>query len=365
MWPRRSVCSEVGRAAQPHALTHPARFRRSEGARAILEPVRAGERAMPWSTATAMSLGLSVLATAACGGGIDNGGGVYAPCSPDARLGGFWVQLVHQPADAPYTSVNGAIRNVVHPQDVWQQKGAAVGDCKLMVGPTLECNPGCTSPQICGGPNQCIDQPMFQSAGTVTLSGVGPASITMEPLLGYYSTAVTDPYPPFSPGAIVRLQAAGATIPAFALAASAIAPLVFDGSNLTMRGGEPLAFTWTPALPVSAARVVVKVEIGHNGGVAAIIECDVPDTGSAEIPAPLVSALIAEGAHGDPTITLTRRSISSTSDVGGCVELGVISSVKRPITVCPTPSTCIVTCWGDSVDECPAPMTCHPDLTCS
>ena len=126
-----------------------------------------------------------------------------------------------------------------------------------------------------------------------------------------FAPRCTDPYPPFAPGAAVRLQAAGATIPAFTLDSAGIEPLAFAGSDLTMTNGQAFAFTWTPPATAGGARIFVKAEIGHHGGVAAAIECDLPDTGSGEIPAALVSALIAEGVHGFPTLSLTRRTIVS------------------------------------------------------
>ena len=158
------------------------------------------------------------------------------------------------------------------------------------------------------------------------------------------------------------MRNAGATIPAFSLETSGIAPLTFAGTNLTMRNGEALPFTWTAPAGGGSSRILVEIEIGHHGGVAARVNCDLPDSGSGEIPAALVSALIAEGVHGFPTITLTRRTAASTSISVGCVDLAVAAVVQRNLSVCPTASSCIVSCTDTS--ECPTPMTCKEDFTC-
>jgi hypothetical protein len=177
-----------------------------------------------------------------------------------------------------------------------------------------------------------------------------------------YSKTFTDPYPPFSSGAAISLRNAGATIPAFSLETTGVEPLVFAGTNLTMRNGEALPFTWTAPAAGSGSRILAEIEIGHHGGVAAQINCDLPDTGSGEIPAALVSALIAEGVHGFPTITLTRRTVASTNLSVGCVDLAVAATIQRELGVCPTASSCIVSCTDNT--GCASPMTCKADYTC-
>ena len=293
-------------------------------------------------------------------------GSVEASCSLETKIGGFAVQLLERAGSVPITSIAGGIKNGVDPTRVWQMKGAAAGGCKLMVGPMLVCTTPCTSPQICAGQNQCVDEPRFQGLGTLTLTGVGPSQITIEPIQSVnYSATLTDPYPPFLPGAAVRLAASAGTIPAFALDATGIQPLTFEGTNLTMRNGEALAFTWTPPTAPAAATIFVKAEIGHHGGIAAAVECELPDTGSGAIPASLISALIAEGTAGFPTLSLTRRTITSKTVGAGCAEFAIASPVERSIGVCPTPSSCIVSCDpGDPNVVCPSGTTCQANWTC-
>ena len=305
------------------------------------------------------------------GGGAGTGspggssGNLDAPCSLDTRFGGFAVQIVEMEGNAPFTQMNGGVRNGVVPLDVWQQKGAEAGACKLMVGPSLVCTTPCTSPQTCAGQNKCVDQPTLQSAGTVTLTGLGSSALTVNPLQNFYTTSLTNPYPPFSPGAAVHLGAAGAAFPAFTFDAVGIEPLAFAGTNLVMMNGQDFAFTWTPPAAPSEARIFVKAEIGHHGGVAAEVDCDLPDTGSGTIPAALVSALIGEGVHGFPTLSLTRRVVRSTTVGGGCVDFTVAAPVEREIGVCTTAGACVTSCNDvGSAEGCPTGKTCKDDYTC-
>ena len=302
--------------------------------------------------------------TGGAGGSVAPGGAsgsVEAPCSPASRIGGFAVELRALEGAAPLTAFQGGLSNGVKPASVWLQKGAAAGGCKLMVGPMLVCTTPCTSPQICAGQNQCVDEPRLQNFGTLTLTGVGPSPITIEPIGSVnYSATLTDPYPPFSPGAAVQLAASGGTIPAFAFDGTGIQPLAFEGANLTMRNGQAFAFTWTPPTTPIAAPIFVKAEIAHHGGIAAAVECELPDTGSGEIPAALVSGLITEGTAGFPTLSLTRRTITSKAIGAGCAEFAIASPVERSIEVCPTPTSCIVSCDpSNPTSVCPSGTTCQ------
>jgi hypothetical protein len=299
------------------------------------------------------------------GGPAGSSGNLNAPCSLDTRVGGFAVQLVEMEGNAPYVSIGGGVRNGVLPADVWQQKGAAAGGCRLMVGPMLVCTTPCTNPQICAGQNQCIDSPALQGLGVVTVTGVGPSPIAIEPMKNSYSKSLLEPYPPFTPGAPVRVQAAGDAIPAFTLDSVGIEPLAFAGTGLTMMNGQALAFTWTAPATAGASRIYVKAEVGHHGGTAAHIDCDLPDTGSGELPATLVSALIAEGVHGFPTLSLTRRTIASAMVGGNCIDLAIAAPVERSIGVCPTAGSCIVSCDpSNPATQCPTSQTCKADYTC-
>jgi hypothetical protein len=306
-------------------------------------------------------------------------GALDGACALDARVGGFNVELHPAASGNPaFASISGGVRNGVLPAEAWHQEGEAAGGCRLMVGPGNSCPSACVSPQVCGLENQCIDQPTLQSAGQVTITGVGPSVLALSPVSPtspMYSGSVTSSYPPFAADAAVHLAAAGAAVPAFSLDGRGIEPLAFDGTSLTVTDGQALALSWTPPAQAGAAGIFALLEIGHHGGVFARVECDLADTGSGEVPASLISALVAKGVAGFPTVSLSRRTVDSTTTAPGCVDFTVASPVEQAIVVCSTAGDCaascscggaLAPCTGDASEiPCPSGKTCKADFTCS
>jgi hypothetical protein len=299
------------------------------------------------------------------------GATLHGACPLETRVGGFAVQLVEPMLghDA-YTAFSGGIRNGVKPSEVWVQEGTEVDGCRLMVGPSLACTTPCRSGQVCAGDNQCIDEPLLQSVGEVTITGVGPSPIVLTSTPTGYTGSLTAPYPPAAAGANVTLRASGAAIPAFTLAGRAIEPIDFPGTGLTARAGEDFSFTWTAPAPADTgtatadARIFARLEIGHHGGVAARVECDLADTGTGQIPGALVAALVDKGIHGFPELLLTRRTMDSATVGPGCVDFAVASPAARGITVCTASGGCPQSCNPLEGINCPDGATCGNDLTC-
>jgi hypothetical protein len=301
------------------------------------------------------------------GGSGGNPGGLlpYKPCQPGSRVGGFAVQLMPAMADASppaaaYTQVNGGVLDRVDPTTLWQTTDSD-GDCKLVVGSSPACNPACGTGQVCGGQNQCSPEPVSRSVGTVVITGLS-APVSLMPLASYkvvYYAALpaSAKYPPFSPGDPVALSADGGAVGAFELGGRGIEPLVFPGTGLSISAGQPLAINWTAPAPGGSSRVLIALDIAHHGGVAARVECDVADTGSATIPASLLDKLVARGTAGFPTVSLTRRTLDSTSIAPGCVDFAVASTVERDVQVAGVQSC------NDS-KPCPSGRTCGADQKC-
>jgi hypothetical protein len=304
-------------------------------------------------------------------GNTGGGGPLDGRCTDLAtRLGGFSLSLVEEMTGTPaHVAFGGGARNKPRPSDVWTQDGTTMDGCRLMVGPSFGCTTACTGGQICGGPNQCVDDPRFQDAGTLTLSGVGPSAIAIMPVaptVPQYSWSPPSssplPYPPFEIGGNVSLTSTGATIPALALGGRGIPPIETDNAGAMFTKGEAFTFTWTPPAQAGPARIYAGMEIAHHGGVAAKIECDLPDNGSATIPAALLSALIDKGLFGFPELTIARATYDSVMTAGGCVDFGVVSSVARPLVGCTAPGMCKKSCNTD--DDCTAPQTCQAGFVC-
>ena len=109
-----------------------------------------------------------------------------------------------------------------------------------------------------------------------------------------------------------------------------------DGQSLALTTTVPndaLVVTWTPARAGGAGRVRLSFEIAHHAGIAAELDCDVPDTGTARVPGALLDELVAQGTAGFPGLTVTRVSADTATIPPGCVEFAVTSSVAKPISV--------------------------------
>ena len=135
------------------------------------------------------------------------------------------------------------------------------------------------------------------------------------------------------------------------LRAWGVSPLAGVPNPIAVRAGEGVALSWQPPEDAGPARVHLELNVNHHGSTSNWIECDVEDTGSAQLPVALVDGLLERGRSGYPTLTVSRRSVSSAQIEPGCVELGVRSHRQTPLTVAGhTPC--------DSPDDCPEGQTC-------
>jgi len=283
------------------------------------------------------------------------------------RVGGFSVELKRNEGSTPYTAIQGGVQNAVDPTAVWDVKEKN-GDCSLMLGRLLACNPDCAVGKKCAGSNMCIDAPTNRDLGTVTVTGLG-ASVALEKQTNTsYSHNLTDKYPPFAPEAEVGLKSTGGAISALTLAGRGIEPLDFPGTGLMVSRNQPLPITWTASAKNKSARVHIKLDIAHHGNIAARIECDVADSGSTTIPAALVTKLMDQGLAGFPSIALTRQTVDSATVPGGCADFVVASSEERLVDVegvisCNTQDP---TCPPEDKEckACPAGMACGRDFRC-
>jgi hypothetical protein len=216
---------------------------------------------------------------AACSGGNGNGGaggaggtgaGNTGGAGPLAgrcddlatRIGGFSVSLVEAMAgNTAHTAFGGGVRNRARPSDIWTADGAATGGCKMVVGPSYGCTPVCPTGQVCSGANQCIEEPRFQDAGTLTLAGLGASPITINPVAPTVPQYTLPPnttlaYPPFAAGDNVSLTSTGgAMVPALSLGGRGIEPLQAGNMNAMFTKGEAFTFTWTAPASAGPARI--------------------------------------------------------------------------------------------------------------
>jgi hypothetical protein len=311
--------------------------------------------------------------TGGTGTGGAGGGGApagpplaYTPCDQARRVGGFSVELKRNEGSTPFTAVNGGVKNAVDPSAVWQQIDKD-GDCRLLIGPN-PCAMSCPNGKVCSGANTCVDEPLTQDTGMLTVSGLS-APVSLMWLTGQgYSTSLTMGYPPAAPEAQIALKTGGGTTSPISLAGRGIEPLEFAGTGLRVARNQPLAVNWTASPKSKSARIHIKLDIAHHGGISARIECDVADSGSASISATLVGKLMDRGVAGFPSINLTRQTIDSTTIPAGCVELAVASNEERLVDVegvisCNTEEP---TCPAEDKEckACPTGMSCGKDARC-
>jgi hypothetical protein len=285
----------------------------------------------------------------------------HRPCERANRVGGFAVQLVaEKPEDDPptpaFAAVTGGVRDRIDPREVWQEVQKD-GACKVVNLPLLTCTPNCSGAQVCAGANRCVPAPLGQDVGAVSVTGLSSPLMPAALDKGYYAPFPAGRYPPYAAEAEVKLMAAGGAYGPFSLAGRGITPLVFKPSGLRVANDQPLALTWTAPPQPGSARIEVALDIAHHGGIGARVECDLPDTGSYTIPGALITKLISFGTAGFPTITLSRRTVDSTTIAPGCVEFAVASSVERPVEV-----EGVISCGEDL--PCPGGRPCGADLKC-
>jgi len=293
------------------------------------------------------------------GGGASNAAAGSASSAGRAASGSAGVADLHgsivvslvAPSDENegYSGVLGRFFDGPSPSPIPLELDTKQGDCQLLVPSHPFCSTAC-APAACTADDVCTKYPEPLSVGPIVIEGLG-TTLNLEPMSSMFIYQPPSlPYPPCTEGAPVQASAAG-----LSLEAECIAPLeVTSAEPIPVKTGMPVHLTWKPAA-AAGARVRIGLDLAHHGGKKGEIDCDVPDTGSFDIPEPLITKLISLGLAGFPTISVSRVSVGS--DAGQPhVELIVSQSVLRAI------DTGVTSCQEDG--ECTAPETCRDDKTC-
>lgn len=187
------------------------------------------------------------------------------------------------------------------------------------------CDPPCQPTQTCDQNNTCIDAPLQQNAGTVTVDGL-VADVSMQPnqFNDYEDSSLASP--PFAPGAAITLSASGDVVPPFVLDGVGVAPMAIADDTWTMTAGQPMTIEWTPA--DGPGRIYISLNVDLHGNSPVTMFCDVEDTGSTTIPATMVDRLIDFGITvGFASATIARRTVDHIDSTDGCVEFRVLSQL--------------------------------------
>lgn len=276
----------------------------------------------------------------------------YAPCKREQRLGGFIVELAEK-----YTSVQGQVLNGVVDANV-PDVVAEAGECTLLKGQALFCDPGCAGGEMCTREGQCAAHPENVNLGTVTVHGMKD-EVVMEARapINLYASQGTLIHPGFSPGDVLSLDASGAEGGPFDAHVEGIAPMEVPDQSIAVTAGSSVSVTWTASAESPSAKVQLDLNVNNHGSLLAWIECHVPDTGSFEIPSALVEQLLGLGASGFPTLAIHRRSAGSVTSADGCIEFEARSGFAIDVEL-----DGLTSCNND--DDCAMGQTCQGDLTC-
>jgi hypothetical protein len=274
----------------------------------------------------------------------------YAPCASEQQVGEFTIER-----GPDYTSVDGKVYDAITPNSVAQLL-ASEQECQLLSLPTFTCNPACAvSTETCGSDGLCMPLPLPRTVGAVHVTGmVVPVELTANAITGAYRPRGAQlPHPGFDPGAELALQASGGDFNAFELWGWGIFPLTEVDVPVYVSAGAPTALGWSAPEAAGPGRMHVSLNVNNHGRNNAWIECDFADDGAAEIPAGLIDALLVMGQSGFPTVTFSRRTVTSSELDWGCVQLVVSSTVSAGV------SQAGLTSCNDS-SMCPAGQTCRP-----
>ena len=290
--------------------------------------------------------------------------------SADVLIGTFLVQLNEprpasngSPETPGNTAVLGKVYDGPYPAQLVWEVDSTEGDCRLVKPRVPFCSVPCGGSAVCVEDDTCQDYPKGHSAGAVSIEGLattaGATGIGMCPVANNYQvpTGTTLNYPAFASGDDITLHADGDFYEAFDLSAKGIAQLVIASDTPELAADQPVSLMWTIPEVAAAAKIHVKLDISHHGGTKGMIECDTDDDGLLEIPAALVTKLLALGVAGFPSVFVTRKTVASTTIAPGRVDLVISSDVERTVTVAG-----LVSCTATT--DCPDGQTCQDDLTC-
>jgi hypothetical protein len=280
-------------------------------------------------------------------GGDDDGGDddtvqpeYRGACDLAEKIGFFMVQ--HEP---DYSVVSGEVSNGVVPVTILENVGEEAG-CTLMRRNNPFCDPPCDPGQTCDFDGSCIPYPEPRSVGNVGIDGLAKEVSMDYPT--YYDTQM--PHPGFDPGALVTLHASGEDYDGFTMFGMGVTPIESEQSTWTIHSGQPMDVSWTAA-DSDPVTINLRFNIDQHGNSPVTLMCDLPDTGSATIPAPLTDALIAFGVTGYPSGNIYRRTVDHIDVTDGCIQFEVYSHLQGNLEV-EGHYPC------DEPDDCPKGMEC-------
>ncbi len=271
-------------------------------------------------------------------------------CPLESRLGGFIVDALPE-----YSAVQGQVSDGVVPNAILELVLAEDG-CTLLRANNPFCSPPCGPGTTCDFDGSCIPYPATQNLGRVTVEGL-TAPVAMDPVQpGNNYFAVGLPLVLTTPGQAVRLTSEGGAWDPLTLWGVGIDGFELPpGTEWSVDEGQPLAISWPAPSPGSRSEMVFSLNIDQHGSSPATLFCAFPDTGSATVPASVISGLFGVGVSGFPFGALTRRTADSAEVADGCVDF--VISAPRSVSVDVLGYT---PC--DLMTPCPDGLTCNLEI---
>lgn len=260
-------------------------------------------------------------------------------CDLDRRWGGFEVE-----ANESYSVADGAIANGVVPVAVLTEV-AAEGDCRLLERGNPYCNPTCEPGFTCDFDGTCIEYPLNQELGTVTIAGL-TTPVAMDPLSTGNKYSYTDlDNPAFKPGKLIRLKTGGGAYAELTMHGVGVAPLVPTTLDWVINPGEALALAWDAPTEAVRSELFVSVNVDQHGITPVTLECTFTDDGSAEIASSVMDALLNFGVTGYPSARIQRRTVDKVMLGEGCADFTVDYELVAHVSVtghtpCAAPGDC-------------------------
>jgi len=266
-------------------------------------------------------------------------------CPTEQRVGGF--ELAHWDGpDEGFASATGAVADAVVPATIRFESGTEAG-CTLWRKVVPFCEIPCDADQACNHESECVPYPVPQDIGPVTMDGLVQAlELTADSFGNYWDTTLG--YPLFEPGSPIQASAASFDLRGFGVAALVVPDPIF-----LLTPGTDMPVAWTAG--AEPAWVEFTFNIDQHGVSPLTMVCQLPDTGSADLPVALLDQLVNSGVSGYPSAWMRRRTADSVQTDHGCVDLQVYSHVPVDVEV-----EGFTPCSGDP--DCPDGQHCDMDI---
>lgn len=240
-----------------------------------------------------------------------------------------WVEAVEQPA---YSYARLGVEFWAGKLPTTQEVVATDGDCSLLVGELMndwECEPDCEyGTQACID-GECVDYPSLAPAGTVTVTGLAPGEVVLEPSAGRYGIPAGYDNELFDAGDTIHVTSTGGDTPALDLEARGVETLVANTEAYDFNPGEDFRVNWLAPTTGAPSRVRLMIETGWHGSPSlTTIWCETADDGELVVPAALTAEFPIPSC-GECELSELQRFTRDVVDFGqGPIELFVGSEIS-------------------------------------